>query len=251
MLALEKVSVAFGTTQALREVSVHVGEGEVVCLLGANGAGKSTTLRSVSGLVPYSGSISFSGEDVAGQPPDLLARKGLGHVLEGRRIFGTLSVHENLLVGQAASVGRGAAFSSDDIYDLFPTLARMRTRAGWALSGGEQQMLAVGRALVGAPRMLLLDEPSLGLAPVVVSELFQVLSEVKSRVPMLLVEQNTAMAMRVAERAYVLAQGQVVLSGSAGDLTDRSALLRSYLGQEDLPAGDADTPATADLEETR
>lgn len=251
MLSLENVSAAYGTTRALRDVSLQVEEGEVVCLLGANGAGKSTTLRVASGLTPHTGSITFLGEDVAGRTADQLARRGLGHVLEGRRIFATLSVHENLLVGQAAAAGRQAAFSVDDIYGLFPTLARMRTRAGWALSGGEQQMLAVGRALVGAPRMLLLDEPSLGLAPVVVSELFRVLAEVKSRVPMLLVEQNTAMAMKVADRAYVLAQGRIVLSGTAADLGDRSALLRSYLGQQDLPADALDTSPSATLEERR
>lgn len=238
MLSLEHVSVSFGTTQALRDVSVEVEAGEVVCLLGANGAGKSTALRAASGLVPYQGSISFMGEPVAGQPADRLARGGLGHVLEGRRIFSTLSVHENLLVGQSAADGRGDGFTVDEIYDLFPTLARMRSRAGWALSGGEQQMLAVGRALLGAPRMLLLDEPSLGLAPVVVSQLFDVLATIKHRLPMLLVEQNTAMALSIADRAYVLSHGEIVLSGAASELGDRSALLRSVLGQRDLAAAE-------------
>ena len=238
MLSLDGVGVTYGTTVALGGISLEVGAGEVVSLLGPNGAGKSTTLRAISRLVPHSGRISYDGDDLAGVGADLLSRRGLCHVPEGRRIFSTLSVHENLLVGRAAGSGRPATFTTEDVYDLFPTLARMRKRGGWALSGGEQQMLAIGRALVGRPRLLLLDEPSLGLAPVVVSELFRVLADLKSRIPMLLVEQNTTMAMKVSDRAYVLAQGQIVLSGAVSELGDRGDLIRSYLGQQDLEGSD-------------
>jgi branched-chain amino acid transport system ATP-binding protein len=241
MLSLENVGVTYGTTVALDGISLRVDAGEVVSLLGPNGAGKSTTLRAISRLASHTGRITFDGNDLAGLSPDALSRLGVGHVPEGRRIFSALSVHENLLVGQAAQSGRASSFSLSDVYDLFPTLARMRKRGGWALSGGEQQMLAIGRALVGCPRLLLLDEPSLGLAPVVVGDLFKVLAGIKSRIPMLLVEQNTAMAMKVCDRAYVLAHGKIVLSGAASDLGDRGDLIRSYLGQQDL---NADVPAT-------
>lgn len=234
MLSLDNVHVHFGTTHAVAGVSIEVGAGEVVCLLGPNGAGKSTTLRAISGLAPYQGSITFLGTEISTVAVDELARRGLMHVPEGRRILASLSVHENLQVGGTARMGREGGFSCDEIYDLFPTLATMRRRAGWALSGGEQQMLAVGRALVGAPKLLLLDEPSLGLAPVVVKELFRVLAEIKGRVPMLLVEQNTAMAMQLADRACVLADGKIVLAGKTDELGERSELIKSYLGQRDL-----------------
>lgn len=234
MLTLENVDVHFGTTHALAGASLEVNEGEVVSLLGPNGAGKSTALRAISGLAAYSGSIKFLGAEISTVAVDELARRGLMHVPEGRRILASLSVQENLMVGSTARMGRSGGFSYDEIFDLFPTLAGMRRRAGWALSGGEQQMLAVGRALVGAPKLLLLDEPSLGLAPVVVKDLFRVLAEIKGRVPMLLVEQNTAMAMRVADRACVLAHGKIVLSGRADELGKRSDLIKSYLGQQDL-----------------
>ena len=160
MLSLDDVAVSYGTTEALAGVSLEVKAGEVVSLLGPNGAGKSTTLRAVSRLVPHTGRITFDGRDLAGVSSDQLSRLGLGHVPEGRKIFSALSVHENLLVGGAARSARAGGFAPADVYDLFPTLARMRKRGGWALSGGEQQMLAIGRALVGNPRLLLLDEPS-------------------------------------------------------------------------------------------
>jgi branched-chain amino acid transport system ATP-binding protein len=238
MLSLDEVGVSYGTTVALAGISLSVGASGVVSLLGPNGAGKSTTLRAISRLVAHTGRITFDGDDLAGVGSDALSRRGLGHVPEGRRIFSTLSVHENLLVGRAACGDRSGGFSTSDVYDLFPTLARMRKRGGWALSGGEQQMLAIGRALVGSPRMLLLDEPSLGLAPVVVTELFRVLAEIKPRIPMLLVEQNTAMAMKISDRAYVLAHGRIVLSGATDELGDRAELIRSYLGQHDLEAAE-------------
>jgi len=243
MLTLDHVDVHFGTTHALAAVSLEVNQGEVVSLLGPNGAGKSTALRAISGLAPYSGSIKFLGEEVTSVAVDELARRGLMHVPEGRRILSSLTVQENLMVGSTARMGRAGGFSYDEIYDLFPALAGMRRRAGWALSGGEQQMLAVGRALVGAPRLLLLDEPSLGLAPVVVKELFRVLADIKGRVPMLLVEQNTAMAMRVADRACVLAHGKVVLAGRADELGRRSDLIKSFLGQQDLVHDGTPEPA--------
>jgi branched-chain amino acid transport system ATP-binding protein len=212
-------------------IDVDVGAGEVVGLLGPNGAGKTSTLRAISGLVPYKGTVLFDGVDVGRLGTRMAAKRGLIHVPEGRRVFPTLSVLENLQVGMTARAGRSNGYSIGQVYELFPPLAELRHRAGWALSGGEQQMVAIGRALVAAPRLLLLDEPSLGLAPMVARSVFAALREVAIRTPMLVVEQNTVMALRLCGRASVLVSGHMVLEGSSSELANREALLDSYLGQ--------------------
>ncbi len=165
--------------------------------------------------------------------PEEVTRLGVIHVLEGRQIFPNLTVDENLAVARTARSGRTARFEADDVYDLFPSLAGLRGRGGWALSGGEQQMLAIGRALMASPRMLLLDEPSLGLAPLIVDAVYEAIDQVKAEVPILLVEQNTTRALALCDRAYVMSQGKIVLAGSAAELSDRQALMDSYLGQTD------------------
>jgi branched-chain amino acid transport system ATP-binding protein len=234
MLDITSLTINYDGTRAVDDVDLTVGPGSAVALLGPNGAGKTSTLRAISGLVDYGGQITFDGVSLAKLTPEKIARAGLIHVPEGRRVFGSLSVHENLQIGLTARAGRTGGYSMDDVYDLMPALRAIRKRAGWALSGGEQQMVAVGRGLLGAPRLLLLDEPSLGLAPIVVKDLFAALAEVSARTPILLVEQNTAAAMRICGRAYVLVKGSVVLQGTTEDLGDRETLIDTYLGQAAL-----------------
>ncbi|TQC44212.1 ABC transporter ATP-binding protein [Rhodococcus sp. WS4] len=238
MLEISNLNVHYTATHAIRGVDLSIAENEVVCLLGPNGAGKSSLLRSISQLVPYEGTIEFDGETIDNRPPASLSRVGLIHVPEGRHVFPTLSVHENLQIGAHARGSRPALYSYDDVYDLFPALTRMRKRQGFALSGGEQQMVALGRALVAAPRLLLLDEPSLGLAPSVVATVYRALSEIAGRTTILVVEQNTSDALALARRGYVLAEGRVVMNGESSALTDRKAVLASYLGQTDIDIGD-------------
>jgi len=231
LLDVRDLVVRYGPVEAVRGVSFDIGEQDVVALLGPNGAGKTSVLRAVSRLSPFAGEIRFDGVDTRRRAPERLARAGLVHVPEGRRIFPTLTVEENLQVATAARGGRAADIDVDDVYDLFPTLAPLRGRGGWALSGGEQQMLALGRALVGAPRLLVLDEPSLGLAPAVVRVVLDALEQLRGRVPVLLVEQNTEVALRICSRALVLAEGRVVLEGTPDELRGRSELVDTYLGQ--------------------
>ena len=230
MLEIRDLIVRYGAVEAVRGIDVTVGSGDVVALLGPNGAGKTSTLRASTGLVRYGGSVTFEGAEVSRLGPEGCAKRGLIHVPEGRHVFPTLSVHENLQVGRTAARGR-AGYSFDDVYDLFPALTQLRDRNGWALSGGEQQMVAIGRALVAAPRLLLLDEPSLGLAPIVTKAVFAALREIRTTTPLLIVEQNTTQALLLCDRAAALAQGRIVLEGSAAEMSDRSALLDSYLGQ--------------------
>ena len=240
MLELRGLQVSYGPVEAVRGIDLQVDNGEVVALIGPNGAGKTSTLRAISGLAPSRGAISFDGMDCRRLSVQGGARRGLIHVPEGRRVFTTLTVHENLLVGTTARRGRADVYTVDDVYDLFPALAPLRQREGAALSGGEQQMVAIGRALVAGPRLLLLDEPSLGLAPKVARSLFAALAQVATRTPLLLVEQNTVLALKVCNRAAVMVNGRIVLEGSAAELTDRSALVASYLGEEPaVPAGRA------------
>jgi branched-chain amino acid transport system ATP-binding protein len=238
MLELRGLEVSYGPVQAVRGIDLDVNAGEVVALIGPNGAGKTSTLRAVSGLVGYSGTVSFDGADARRFNIEGLARAGLIHVPEGRHVFPSLSVHENLQVGATAGAGRREGYSIADVYDLFPPLAELRGRDGWALSGGEQQMVAIGRALVAKPRLLLLDEPSLGLSPKYTQAVYGALAEVSHRIPMLLVEQNTVMALRHCTRAAVMVGGKLVLEGTAEDLSDREALVASYLGEDPALAGE-------------
>ena len=196
MLEIRQLDVSYGPVLAVRGIDLSVTSGEVVALIGPNGAGKTSTLRAISGLVPHGGTVTFDGHDCRSRNIEGLARLGLIHVPEGRHVFPSLDVHENLQLGTTAAAGRSDGFTIDDVYDLFTPLRDLRHRDGWALSGGEQQMVAIGRALVAKPRMLLLDEPSLGLSPKLVAVVYDALAQVSDRIPMLLVEQNTVIALR-------------------------------------------------------
>ena len=233
MLEVRDLLVSYGEIRAVKGISLNVAAGEIVALLGSNGAGKTTTLKTVSGLLaPRSGEILFDGESLRGMPPHLIVRKGIAHVPEGRHVFNRLTVWENLEMGAYARSDAGAAADLDRVFVLFPRLwERRRQRAG-TLSGGEQQMLAIGRALMANPRLLLLDEPSMGLAPVLVEQIFETVQSVNRQgTTVLLVEQNAALALEVATRAYVLETGTIVLSGAAADLARHEDVRRAYLGE--------------------
>jgi branched-chain amino acid transport system ATP-binding protein len=234
VLEITDLEVRYGAVEAVRGVSLHLGANQTLGLLGPNGAGKSSLLRAISGLTSYRGSIKYDGREVRRVGPEALASAGLVHVPEGRRLFPSLTVHENLQMGEIARARREAFFRIDDAYDLFSALTALRNRQAWTLSGGEQQMVAVSRALVACPRLLLLDEPSLGLAPIVVDIVFDALKSVADRVPMLLVEQNTSKSLQLCAEAAVLVNGSIVLSGPSAELGDRRALLDRYLGKEEL-----------------
>jgi branched-chain amino acid transport system ATP-binding protein len=236
VLEVEGLSVHYGAVSAVENVTLRVEGGECVCLLGPNGAGKSSTLRAISGETPYTGTIRFNGQDVSRRSAESLARMGVIQVPEGRQLFPSLTVHENLQVGRSARGRRPDVFSIDEVYDLFPALVILRQRRAWALSGGEQQMVALGRGLVGAPKLLMLDEPSLGLSPKITEVVFDALTQIRSRVALLVVEQNTVLALESSNRGYVLSSGHVVMEGPSSELADRSRLLSSYLGQENTAA---------------
>lgn len=252
MLRIEALDVYYGGIHALREVSVEVQEGEIVAIIGANGAGKSTLLRTISGLVrPRRGRILFGERDISRLPPDRVAALGIAHVPEGRRVFANLSVLENLLVGaHLARDGREVAARLRRVYELFPWLeGRARQKAG-TLSGGEQQMLAIGRALMSDPRLVLMDEPSLGLAPALVKAVFGIIRELNAAGrTILLVEQNASQALALAHRAYVLQTGRVVLTGTGRELLDSPLVKAAYLGrrvrrpEQAAGTGDDDTHA--------
>jgi branched-chain amino acid transport system ATP-binding protein len=229
MLKLSNVSVNYGVVRALNDVSFDIPEGHITALLGSNGAGKTSLLRAVSGLVPYSGSITFDGTEVSKLGPEKLARSGVLHVPEGRRVVADLTVLENLKLGLTALGGRQSKVTIDSVFEIFPALASMKEREGWMLSGGEQQMLAIGRALVAAPRLLLLDEPSLGLAPVIIKAVYEALATVLKGTTVLLVEQSTANALSLCNEAVVLAQGNVSAKGAPSIFT-RDFLAKAYLG---------------------
>ncbi|GEM88072.1 ABC transporter ATP-binding protein [Meiothermus granaticius] len=231
-LELQGLEVAYGAVRALKGVSLEVYPGEVVTLLGANGAGKSTTLRAISGLVrPRAGSISFMGEPLTRLSPVQIVRRGIAHCPEGRRVFAGLSVHENLLLGASGRRDRGIGEDIQRMFGLFPILLERRNQAAGTLSGGEQQMLALARALMSRPKLLLLDEPSLGLAPLVVRSIFGTLKALKAAgTTILLVEQNVNLALELADRAYVLRTGQVALEGQAKELQGDERVARAYLG---------------------
>jgi branched-chain amino acid transport system ATP-binding protein len=232
LLELSGVEVRYGAVRALRGVSLEVRQGEIVAVLGSNGAGKTTTLRTISGLLrPVAGEVRFEGRRIDGTPPHRIVSGGISHVPEGRRIFAQMSVVENLEMG--AFQRRGSiADELDLVYSLFPVLKERRRQAGGTLSGGEQQMLSIARALMSRPRLLLLDEPSMGLAPMIVARIFTILSDIKrTGTTLLLVEQNAAQALAVADRGYVLETGEVVMSGSAADLAGDDRIRAAYLGE--------------------
>jgi branched-chain amino acid transport system ATP-binding protein len=234
MLEVTGINVRYGSITALHDVSFRVDEGEIVTLIGANGAGKTTSLHTISGLLPRSGgTIAFMGKKLDGLTPEDIVRMGIAHSPEGRRVFSGMSVQENLEIGATPWRGRRDAIDDDleRVYALFPRLAERRTQLAWSMSGGEQQMLAVGRALMGRPKLLLLDEPSLGLAPIVVEQLFdKIVSINKLGVTILLVEQNAAMALSVATRGYLLENGRVVLEDVTERLTEHPLVKEAYLG---------------------
>lgn len=238
-LGVEELSVAYGAIRALRDVSLHVEEGEIVAVLGPNGAGKTTLLRAITGTVrAQSGRISFRGEPITGASPESLVRRGISLVPEGRHIFPRLTVLENLLVGAIARRDAEVRSDLDAVLELFPILAERRGQMAGTLSGGEQQQLAVARSLMSRPRLMLLDEPSLGLAPLVVEQIMRLLSELRDRgVTLLLVEQNVHRALELADRAYVLSVGRVVLSGNAAELAATGSIERAYLGFSTVPEG--------------
>ncbi|MQA82196.1 MAG: ATP-binding cassette domain-containing protein [Streptosporangiales bacterium] len=233
-LELTDLQVAHGKVRALRGVSLTVEPGEIVALIGANGAGKTSTLRAVSGLARVRrGSISFDGRDITRTPGHRIVGMGLSHVPERRRIFPAMTVLENLRLGGFLRGRRDGTMAADveRIFELFPRLAERRGQLGGTLSGGEQQMLAIGRALMSKPRMLLLDEPSMGLAPMMVEQIFSIVADINARdVTVLLVEQNAAHALSMAHRAYVLETGRIVHSGSGAELLHDDSVRRSYLG---------------------
>ena len=234
MLTIDRIAVAYGAIDALHGISLQVGKGEVVALLGANGAGKTTLLRTISGLHrAKSGEIRFDGEMLANSSAESRVKRGLAHVPEGRRIFAGLTVLENLDVATTVWRRRGmsAAGDLDNVFALFPRLKERSSQLGWSLSGGEQQMLAIGRALMARPKMLLLDEPSLGLAPRLSAEVYERIADINAKgVTVLLVEQNTVLALEVAQRAYVIENGLIVLDGPARDLARHPRVREAYLG---------------------
>jgi len=233
LLGLDAVSATYGPIQALRGVSIEVPEGSVVALLGANGAGKTTTLRAISGMVKTTGRISFDGHDISRSRPEDVARLGIAHVPSGRGIMAQLTVWENLQMGAYTRRDRGVVKQdAARVIGYFPWIEERRSQVAVTLSGGEQQMLAIGRALMMRPRMILLDEPSLGLAPLIVRKIFDLIATInrEEKLTILLVEQNANMALRVSQSAYVLEVGRVVLEGAAQDLARNESVRRSYLG---------------------
>jgi branched-chain amino acid transport system ATP-binding protein len=234
VLRLTDVHTYYGRIHALQGVSLEVRDGEIVTLLGSNGAGKTTTLKTIHGLLhPREGKVEFDGDDVSRVPTHELVRRGIGQAPEGRRIFSRMTVLENLQMGAfSRSDRRNLQGDFTRVFELFPRLAERRTQSAGTLSGGEQQMLAIGRALMSRPRLLLLDEPSLGLAPILVAQIFSIIREINAQaITMLLVEQNALQALNVAHRGYVLQTGQVVLGGQAAELRENAMVRKVYLGE--------------------
>jgi branched-chain amino acid transport system ATP-binding protein len=233
LLELQGVDTYYGRVQALHQVSMTIDEGEIVTLIGSNGAGKTTTLRTISGLThPAKGHVRLRGKEISGLPPDRIVTLGIGHAPEGRRIFHRMTVRDNLFLG-AYSRNDGPAIRADQerVFQLFPRLRERRQQIGGTLSGGEQQMLAIGRAMMSRPKLLLLDEPSLGLAPILVDTIFDVIRDInKQGTTILLIEQNAAKALQVANRGYVLETGRVVKEGTAKALLESPDVQRAYLG---------------------
>jgi branched-chain amino acid transport system ATP-binding protein len=233
LLRLFDVVASYGAIQALRGISLEVNQGEIVTMLGGNGAGKSTTLRTISGLMhPKSGRIELDGRDITQVPADRLVRLGIGHAPEGRRIFNRLTVLENMQMGAyTRSDKQGIEADFERVFGLFPRLRERRDQSAGTLSGGEQQMLAIGRALMARPKLLLLDEPSMGLAPVLVEQIFRIVQDINSQgTTILLVEQNAQMALQVASRGYILQTGQIVLADKSAALAQNEEVKKAYLG---------------------
>jgi branched-chain amino acid transport system ATP-binding protein len=233
VLQVESIDVFYGNIQALKGVSLEVKKGEIVTLIGANGAGKSTLLKTISGLLkPKQGDILYEGKSIAGKAAQTIVKQGISHVPEGRRIFANMTVEENLELGAFLRKDKpGIQQDFEKVYQLFPRLYERRKQLAGTLSGGEQQMLAIGRALMARPRLLLLDEPSMGLAPLLVKTIFRIIEEINSfGTTILLVEQNANMALSVADRAYVIESGRVVLSGTAQELNASEQVKKAYLG---------------------
>ena len=232
ILRVDDINVYYGSIHAIKGISFSVNEGEIVTLIGANGAGKSTTLNTVSGLLKSkTGSITFMGEDLAKVPPHKIVERGLVMVPEGRRIFMQLTVEENLEMGAYTQDPKGIKESLEEVYELFPRLKERSWQAGGTLSGGEQQMLAMGRALMAKPKLIMLDEPSMGLAPLLVDHIFEIIGKLhKSGATILLVEQNAQAALSIADRAYVLETGKISLTGTGKELLTNEAVKKAYLG---------------------
>jgi branched-chain amino acid transport system ATP-binding protein len=234
MLRVEAAHTYYGQIHALQGITLEVNKGEVVTLIGANGAGKTTTLKTISGLLhPRQGKVVFEGEDISHVSAHKLVEKGIGHAPEGRRIFSRLTVVENLLMGAFSRPKADVGPDIERVYTLFPRLKERSGQLGGTLSGGEQQMLAIGRALMSEPRMLLLDEPSLGLAPILIAQVFETIKEINAQgTTVLLVEQNALQALSIAHRGYVLQTGHVVLSGTGEELRQNETVRKAYLGED-------------------
>ena len=234
MLEVKGLQVYYGVIQALKDVSFEVNQGEVIALIGANGAGKTTTLHTVTGLLPSkAGSIIFEGVDITKMPAHKIVEMGIAHVPEGRRVFAQLSVYENLIMGAYTRKDKKEiAENLENVYKRFPRLKERKTQRAGTLSGGEQQMLAMGRALMSNPKMIVMDEPSMGLSPIFVNEIFDIIEKVSaSGTTVLLVEQNAKKALSIADRAYVLETGKIVLSGDAKVLMNDDSIKKAYLGE--------------------
>lgn len=233
MLTIKNLNVYYGAIHAVKDLNLEVGDGEIVTLIGSNGAGKSTTLHTISGLIkPKTGSILYKGNEIVGIPAHKLVGQGLVQVPEGRHVFAEMTVMENLDMGAYLRKDKdGIARDKEKVFEKFPRLKERISQTAGTLSGGEQQMLAMGRALMSRPQLLLLDEPSMGLAPLLVREIFSIIKEINSEgTTVLLVEQNANMALSIADRAYVLETGRVVLSGTAAELAASEAVRKAYLG---------------------
>lgn len=234
MLEIKDLQVYYGVIQALKGISFHVNQGEVIALIGANGAGKTTTLQTLTGILsPKSGSIVFEGKDLTRTPAHKIVEMGMAHVPEGRRVFADMSVYENLLLGAYTRKDKAEiAESLAGVYKRFPRLEERKGQRAGTLSGGEQQMLAMGRALMSKPRIVLMDEPSMGLSPIFVEEIFNIIKEISAEgTTVLLVEQNAKKALSIADRAYVLETGKIVLEGDAKDLLNDESIKKAYLGE--------------------
>ncbi len=233
MLKVNDINVYYGNIRALNGMSLEVNEGEIVTLIGANGAGKSTLLKTISGLLkPKMGKILYNDQSIGGKPVQSIVKMGISHVPEGRRVFANMSIEENLQLGAYLRKDKnGIKQDMDKVYELFPRLLERKKQLSGTLSGGEQQMLAMGRALMAKPQLLLLDEPSMGLAPILVKQIFSIIEEInKTGTTILLVEQNANLALSIADRAYVVETGRIVLSGTAEELNASEEIKNAYLG---------------------